>query len=109
MVSTSAAIGTAIASLEESGPQPTLFQEIESSIMESTKTIEDAMLDNEPVREVIHDLRNRLSAIAAAAVAIRKSNFEQELGAEMVEIIRSNIERASESLNDLARQENARN
>jgi signal transduction histidine kinase len=60
------------------------------------------MPDPNDLREVVHDLRNRLSAIASAAIAIRKSNFESELGEEMVEIIRSNVDRATETLNELS-------
>lgn len=60
------------------------------------------MPDPNDLREVVHDLRNRLSAIASAANAIRKSNFETELGEEMVDIIRNNVERATETLTALS-------
>lgn len=56
------------------------------------------MSDPNAVREVIHDLRNRLSAIASASMAIHRSNFDPEIGPEMVEIIRSNVEQATRSL-----------
>ena len=59
------------------------------------------MSDSESVREVVHDLRNRLSAIASAATAIRKSEFEKELGEEMLDIIRNNVEQATTSLSML--------
>ncbi|WP_169977208.1 hypothetical protein [Tautonia rosea] len=59
------------------------------------------MSDSDSIREVVHDLRNRLSAIASAATAIRKSQFEKELGEEMLEIIRNNVEQATASLNAL--------
>jgi K+-sensing histidine kinase KdpD len=61
------------------------------------------MPETNPVREVVHDLRNRLSAIASAATAIRKSNFDQDLGEEMISIIRNNVEQATTSLNNLDR------
>ncbi|QDV35165.1 histidine kinase dimerization/phospho-acceptor domain-containing protein [Tautonia plasticadhaerens] len=60
------------------------------------------MPDPTDLREVVHDLRNRLSAISSAANAIRKSNFESELGEEMVDIIRNNVERATETLKELS-------
>ncbi|RUL87782.1 histidine kinase dimerization/phospho-acceptor domain-containing protein [Tautonia sociabilis] len=56
------------------------------------------------VREMVHDLRNRLTAIASAAIAIRKSNFDPELSEEMVEIIRNTIDRATETLNGLSQE-----
>ncbi|WP_152049463.1 histidine kinase dimerization/phospho-acceptor domain-containing protein [Tautonia marina] len=59
------------------------------------------MSDSDSVREVVHELRNRLSAIASAATAIRKSHFEKELGEEMLDIIRNNVEQATASLNTL--------
>lgn len=59
------------------------------------------MSDSESIREVVHELRNRLSAIASAATAIRKSQFEQELAVEMLDIIRNNVEQATVSLNTL--------
>ena len=60
------------------------------------------MTDRTEVREVVHDLRNRLSAIVSAANAIRKSRYDQGIGEEMIDIIRNNVERANVTLNELA-------
>lgn len=54
------------------------------------------------LREMVHDLKNRLSAIAMAASAIRKSDYDRELGDEMVEIIRQNVDRANEAIETFA-------
>jgi signal transduction histidine kinase len=59
------------------------------------------MTDPNPIREVVHDLRNRLSAIASASTAIQRSNFDPELSQEMIEIIRNNVEQATQSLIEL--------
>ncbi|MEW4570124.1 hypothetical protein AB1L88_19845 [Tautonia sp. JC769] len=59
------------------------------------------MSDSESVREVVHDLRNRLSAIASASTAIRKSQFEKEFVEEMLDIIRNNVEQATAALSTL--------
>ncbi len=56
------------------------------------------MTDSNPIREVVHDLRNRLSAIASATTAIHKSNFDPKLSPEMIEVIQSNIVQATQSL-----------
>ena len=62
----------------------------------------------DPVRDMVHDLRNRLGAIASAASAIRKSQYEKEFSEEMIEIIRSNVDRVIETINGFASREGER-
>ena len=65
------------------------------------------MPETDAVRDLVHDLRNRLSTILSAANAIQRTGDDQEFCEEMVEVIRDNVERANQRLGDLLQHDDA--